>query len=133
MKIGLSGGGTFDRMVEQVQEAEAEGFDSMWYPGAATADPLTFIATAARATERIELGTSILPTYPRHPTAMAPEAAGVQAAIGDAPSRFTLGIGVSHRPAVEDALGIPYDKPGQNMREYLTVLRGLLHEGKVGF
>jgi F420-dependent oxidoreductase-like protein len=133
MKIGLSGGGTFDRMVEQVKEAEAEGFHAMWYPGAATADPLTFIATAARATERIELGTSILPTYPRHPTAMASEAAGVQAAIGETPGRFTLGIGVSHRPAVEDALGIPYDRPGKNMREYLTVLRGLLHEGKVGF
>jgi F420-dependent oxidoreductase-like protein len=133
MKIGLSGGGTFDRMVEQVQEAEAEGFHSMWYPGAATMDPLLLIATAARATSRIELGTSILPTYPRHPTAMAAEAAAVQGAIGDTPGRFTLGIGVSHRPAVEDALGIPYDRPGKNMHEYLSVLRPLLHEGKVGF
>ena len=33
MKIGLSAGGTFDRMVEQVQEAEADGFDTMWFAG----------------------------------------------------------------------------------------------------
>ena len=135
MKIGLSAGGSFDRMVEQVQEAEAEGFDSMWFAGGIGMDPLTVIAAAGRASERIELGTSIVPTYPRHPTAMAQQAAAVQAAIGGdaAAGRFTLGIGVSHRPPVEDMLGIPYDRPGKNMREYLSVLRPLLHEGKVAF
>jgi F420-dependent oxidoreductase-like protein len=132
MKIGLSAGGTLDRMVAQVQEAEGEGFHSMWFAGGVGVDPLTVIAIAGRATERIELGTSIIPTYPRHPLAMAQQAAGVQQAIG-ADGRFTLGIGVSHRPAVEDMLGIPYDRPGKNMREYLSVLRPLLHEGKVAF
>lgn len=134
MKIGLSAGGTLDRMVSQVQEAEADGFDSMWFAGGVGVDPLTVIALAGRETERIELGTSIIPTYPRHPVAMAQQAAGVQQAIGaDAAGRFTLGIGVSHQPAVEGMLGIPYDRPGKNMREYLSVLRPLLHEGKVAF
>src|SRR4051812_47601643 len=134
MKIGLSGGGTFDRMVEQVQEAEAEGFHAVWFAGASGMDPMTVIASAGRATSRIELGTSIVPTYPRHPTAMAAQAAAVVAAIGgDAPGRFTLGIGVSHRPSVEDSLGIPYDRPGKNMHEYLTVLQGLLRDGRIGF
>ena len=134
MKIGLSAGGTFDRMVEQVQEAEADGFDTMWFAGGIGMDPLTVIAAAGRATQRIELGTSIVPTYPRHPTAMAQQAVAVQSAIGsDAGNRFTLGIGVSHKPAVEDMLGMSYDRPGKNMREYLSVLRPLLHEGKVAF
>src|SRR5688500_15029337 len=140
MKIGLSAGGSFDRMVEQVQEAEADGFDTMWFAGGIGMDPLTVIAAAGRATDRIELGTSIVPTYPRHPTAMAQQAVAVQSAMGPAraqdgtPSnRFTLGIGVSHKPAVEDMPGIPYDRPGKNMREYLSVLRPLLHEGKVAF
>jgi F420-dependent oxidoreductase-like protein len=136
MKIGLSAGGTFERMVGQVQEAEADGFATMWFAGGVGMDPLTVIAAAGRATERIELGTSIVPTYPRHPTAMAQQTVAVQAAIarGDGGTdRFTLGIGVSHQPAVENALGIPYDRPGKNMREYLSVLRPLLHEGKVGF
>ena len=132
MKIGLSAGGSLDRMIGQVQEAEADGFDSVWFAGGVSADPLTVIALAGRATERIELGTSIIPTYPRHPLAMAQQAAGVQQAIGGV-GRFTLGIGVSHRPAVEDLLGIPYDRPGKNMREYLSVLRPLLHEGRVAY
>ena len=133
MKIGLSAGGTFDRMVEQVQEAEADGFDTMWFAGGIGMDPLTVIAAAGRATDRIELGTSIVPTYPRHPTAMAQQAVAVQSAIGGGSNRFTLGIGVSHQPAVEGMLGVPYDRPGKNMREYLSVLRPLLHEGKVAF
>lgn len=132
MKIGLSAGGTFERMVAQVQEAEADGFDAMWFAGGVGGDPLTVIAVAGRATERIELGTSVVPTYPRHPVAMAQEASSVAQAIG-ADGRFTLGIGVSHRPPVEDMLGIPYDRPGKNMREYLSVLRPLLHEGSVSF
>lgn len=132
MKIGLSAGGSLDRMIGQVQEAEADGFDSVWFAGGVSADPLTVIALAGRATERIELGTSIIPTYPRHPLAMAQQAAGVQQAIGGV-GRFTLGIGVSHRPAVEDLLGIPYDRPGKNIREYLSVLRPLLHEGRVAY
>jgi F420-dependent oxidoreductase-like protein len=133
MKIGLSGGGTFDRMIGQVQEAEADGFHSIWFPGGVGGDPLTVIAIAGRATKRIELGTSIIPTYPRHPTAMAGQAAAVAMAIGGDTGRFTLGIGVSHQPAVETMLGIPYDKPGKNMREYLSILRPLLHEGRVAF
>ena len=134
MKIGLSAGGTFDRMVEQVQEAEAEGFDTMWFAGGVGMDPLTVIAAAGRASERIELGTSIVPTYPRHPTAMAQQTAAVQQSIGKgAPTtRFTLGIGVSHQPVVE-SWGFSYDQPGKHLREYLSVLRPLLHEGKVGF
>jgi F420-dependent oxidoreductase-like protein len=121
-------------MVDQVKEAEAEGFDAMWFAGGIGGDPLTVIAVAGRATERIELGTSVVPTYPRHPVAMAQEASSVAAAIGaEGAGRFTLGIGVSHRPPVEDMLGIPYDRPGTNMREYLSVLRPLLHEGSVSF
>jgi F420-dependent oxidoreductase-like protein len=131
MKIGLSAGGSFDRMIGQVQEAEADGFDTVWFAGGIGMDPLTVIAAAGRATERIELGTSIVPTYPRHPLGLAQQTAAVQAAIGG--SRFSLGIGVSHKPAVEGTLGMPYDRPGKNMREYLSVLRPLLHEGKVGF
>ena len=132
MRIGLSAGGTLDRMIGQVQEAEADGFDTVWFAGGVGVDPLTVIALAGRATKRIELGTSIIPTYPRHPVAMAQQAAGVHQAIG-AEGRFTLGIGVSHRPPVEDMLGLAYDRPGKNMREYLSVLRPLLHDGKVAF
>jgi alkanesulfonate monooxygenase SsuD/methylene tetrahydromethanopterin reductase-like flavin-dependent oxidoreductase (luciferase family) len=58
MRIGLSGGGaSVERMVEQAQEAEADGFSSLWYASAVSGDPLVAMAIVGRATSRIELGT----------------------------------------------------------------------------
>ena len=130
MRIGLSGGGaTVDRMVEQVVEAESEGFTSMWFAGAIGTDPLIVLPLAGRATSRIELGTSIVQTYPRHPVLMAQQASAVGLAIGD--GRFTLGVGVSHRPAIEGTYGLSYTSNANHLREYLTVLGALLTDGKV--
>ena len=44
-----------------------------------------------------------------------------------------LGIGTSHRPTIEGAYGIPMGKPLAHLREYLTILRSLLWEGKAEF
>ncbi|HEX7166334.1 MAG TPA: TIGR03564 family F420-dependent LLM class oxidoreductase [Acidimicrobiales bacterium] len=132
MQIGLSGGAaSIDRMVDQVVEAEAEGFTSMWFAGAIGTDPLLVLPLAGRATKTIELGTSIVQTYPRHPVLMAQQAAAVGLAIGA--GRFTLGVGVSHRPAIEGVYGLSYDENAQHLREYLSVLGPLLDEGKVSF
>jgi F420-dependent oxidoreductase-like protein len=85
---------------------------------------------AGPRTSRIELGTSVVPTYPRHPYVMAQQAMTVQAATH---GRFTLGIGLSHAPVIEGMWGMSYDKPARHMREYLSVLRPLIDEGRVGF
>ena len=83
MRIGLSGGGaTIERVIEQAVEAEADGFSALWYSGAASADPLLPIAFAGRATTSIELGTSVVQTYPVHPLQMAQRALAVADAIG---------------------------------------------------
>lgn len=130
MKIGLSGGGaSVDRMVDQLVEAEEDGFTSMWYAGAMGADPLVLIPVLGRATSRIEMGTSIVQTYPRHPVLMAQQAAAVALATGA--DRFTLGIGVSHRPAIEGTYGLDYDANAEHLREYLEVVGPLLADGKV--
>jgi F420-dependent oxidoreductase-like protein len=130
MKIGLSGGGaSVDRMVDQLVEAEEEGFTSMWYAGAMGADPLVLIPVLGRATSRIEMGTSIVQTYPRHPVLMAQQAAAVALATGA--DRFTLGVGVSHRPAIEGTYGLDYDANAEHLREYLQVVGPLLADGKV--
>jgi alkanesulfonate monooxygenase SsuD/methylene tetrahydromethanopterin reductase-like flavin-dependent oxidoreductase (luciferase family) len=71
-----------------------------------------------------------VPTYPRHPIALASQAL-VLAAL--APGRFRLGIGPSHRPTIEGMFGIPMQKPLDHLREYLTILRGLLWEGSTDF
>jgi len=132
IKIGLSGGGaSVDRMVDQVVEAEEDGFTTMWYAGAMGTDPLVLIPVLGRATSRIEMGTSIVQTYPRHPVLMAQQASAVALATGA--DRFTLGVGVSHRPSIEGTYGYDYDANAAHLREYLEVLGPLLADGKVSY
>jgi F420-dependent oxidoreductase-like protein len=125
MRIGLTGGGsTVDKVVEQAKQAEADGFTSLWYASVVTGDPLVAMAIAGRETERIELGTAILQTYPCHPLLQANRVASVV----DAMRRpgFTLGIGPSHEPLIRGVFGLSYDHPGRSTEEYVRILAALL-------
>ncbi len=135
MRIGLLDGGqrerrpaTLDEHVERARLAEDVGLASVWFSNIYGHDAMTVAALAARATTRIELGTAITPTYPRHPHAMAQQAASTAAA---ARGRFTLGIGPSHRVVVEDMWGLSYERAYAHTREYLSVLVPLLSTGKI--
>jgi len=131
MRIGLSGGGaTVDRMVDQAARAEEDGFTSLWYAGAIGGDPLAAMAVAGRATTTLELGTSVVQTYPCHPVLQAQRSAAVANAIGRG---FTLGIGPSHRPVIENVYGMSYDHVGRHTEEYLTILSTLLAGEGVDF
>src|SRR3954463_3542484 len=132
MRIGLTGGGaTVDKVVDQARQAETDGFPSLWYASVVTGDPLVAIALAGRETSRIELGTAVLQTYPCHPLLQANRAASVVDAMGR--PGFTLGIGPSHRPLVEDVYGYGYEHPGRNTEEYVQILTGLLQGRAVDF
>jgi len=132
VRIGLSGGGaSIDRMVEQARTAEADGFSSLWYAGAVSGDPLAAMAIVGRATGAIELGTSVLQTYPTHPLAMANRAAGAAAAIGR--PGFTLGLGPSHAPVIEGVYGYSYDRPGTHTEEYARIVCAALRGETVDF
>ena len=135
MRIGLFVGALelmrdVSERLQRISEAEADGFDSYWLPQHFGADMLTVIAMAGMQTNRIELGTAVIPTYPRHPVALAQQALTAQVAAG---GRLTLGIGVSHRSTIEGWLGLPYAHPARHMEEYLSVLRPLLRESSVDF
>ena len=135
MRIGLFVGAmelmrNVAERLQRISEAEADGFDSYWLPQQFGADMLTVIAMAGMQTHRIELGTAVVPTYPRHPVAMAQQALTAQVAAG---GRLTLGIGVSHRSTIEDWLGLSYAHPARHMEEYMSVLRPLLNESGVDF
>jgi F420-dependent oxidoreductase-like protein len=86
-------------------------------------DALTALAVVGSQVPRIELGTAVVPTFPRHPHAIAQQAHTVAAAAGG--DRFTLGIGLSHKIVIEDMFGLSYDKPVRHLREYLKVLMPL--------
>ncbi len=117
-------------LVDRAIAAERAGFASCWLPQVNTIDALMVLALAGAATRTIELGTAVVPTYPRHPTALAAQALTVQDATGN---RLALGIGLSHRFMIEDSLGLDYSKPIPHMRDYLNVLTGLLRGEQVSY
>ena len=85
-------------LTERAVAAEQAGFASAWLPQVATVDALMALALAGHATSRIELGTAVVPTYPRHPTVMAAQALTVQDASNN---RLALGIGANHSELVQ--------------------------------
>lgn len=131
MRIGIFGGtindGTVDDVVDEARRAEAEGFDSYWAPQIFGHDALTALAVVAREVPRIELGTSVVPTYPRHPMMLGQQALTVNAV---AEGRLCLGVGLSHQIVVESMMGLSFDKPVRHLREYLSVL-GPISRGEV--
>ena len=86
-------------------------------------DAFTAMTLMGQATERIELGTAVMPIQTRHPIAMAQEVLSVQAVCE---GRFTLGLGTSHDWVIEDQLGLQYERPAHLMRNYLEVLNAAL-------
>lgn len=118
-------------IVEQAKAAEAEGFPAAWTVHFTRGiDSLSTLSVAGTVTSSIELGVGIVPTYPRHPMVMAQEAACVQTFCG---GRFTLGVGVSHKPVIENLLGLRYASPANHMREYLSILGPMLRNESVTF
>jgi F420-dependent oxidoreductase-like protein len=131
VRIGIFGGATtVDAAVEAAKQAAADGFASYWLPQIFSIDALTALAVVGREVPGIELGTAVVPTYPRYPMALAAQALTVQSATG---GRLVLGIGLSHQIVVEGMWGFSFEHPLRHMREYLTILRGGIHGETVQF
>ena len=134
MRIGIFSGstndGTIDQLVEEARSAEADGFAGFWTSQIFGHDALTVLAIVGREVPRIELGTGVVPTFPRHPMMLAQQALTVNAA---ASGRLALGIGLSHKVVIENMLGMSYAKPVRHLREYLSVLMPLVEGNPVGF
>jgi len=131
MKIGTgTDATTIDGLIDQVRAAREHGMANVWASHIFGFDAMTALAIAGREVPDIEFGTSVVPVYTRHPTAMAQQALTTAAATGN---RFVLGIGLSHQFVVENMWGISFDKPVRYMREYVTIVRDLLHTGTAKF
>lgn len=128
--MGAGGPETLDGLVAQAQAAEAAGFSSVWLANIFGLDAIGALAVVGRETSGIELGTAVVPTYPRHPVTMAQQALTTQAASG---GRFVLGLGLSHQIVIETLLGLSYSRRASHMREYLEVIEPLLRGEPVAF
>ncbi len=127
--------GTIDQVIGEARQAADDGMHSFWVSQIFGHDALTVLAVVGREVEGIELGTAVVPTYPRHPMMMAQQALSTQAATArnGGPGRLALGIGLSHQVVVEMMWGMSFDKPVRHLREYLSVLMPLLEGQPVGF
>lgn len=118
--------------IARIREAEHAGVQQAWMAmgGAGFADILTVLAVAATQTERIRLGTAIVPGYPRHPLVMAQQALAVHDL---APGRLRLGVGSGNRVFLESRYGLSQIAPLRYLEEYLEVLRGVLWKGSIDY
>lgn len=153
MRIGLNvdGGTRFDDLLAKVRLAQDLGYATAWLPqspggGPRTRssrstrhqvfgyDPLTAHAICAQVCAqhpgKLELGTNILATFPRHPMVLAEQVLTVAAVHSGS---LAIGLGVSHRHAVEDQWGYAYARTALHMREYLQVLREIMATGVASF
>ena len=120
----------FDESIAQVASLRDAGIQTAWSSQIFGYDALTALAAIGREVSGIDLGTAVVPTYPRHPVMLAGQALTVQAASG---GRLTLGIGLSHQVVIENVFGQPFEKPARHMREYLSILIPLLEGEQVSF
>ena len=125
MAVGsfVSVGRSLDTAIERVKLAEQVGYESVYVTHIAGHDALTILAAYACHTERVLLGTGVVPIYTRTPAAMAQTAASLNAISG---GRLVLGLGVSHRPVVEGWHGQTIDKPVAEIKEYVGKVRAIL-------
>ncbi|MGA8249535.1 MAG: LLM class flavin-dependent oxidoreductase, partial [Mycobacterium sp.] len=128
MRVGVMVGSDKERsradrlagLVADGAAAESAGFSAFWMPQVpGYLDAMTAVTLIGQATERIEIGTAVVPIQTRHPMIMAQQALTTQVACA---GRFTLGIGPSHHWIVDGQLGLSYDRPAHLMGDYLDVL-----------
>jgi F420-dependent oxidoreductase-like protein len=123
-------GTIIDDLVDTAAEARRCGLASIWLAQAFEFDALTALAAIGRSVADIELGTAVVPTYPRHPLALAAQALTVQAACTN---RLALGIGPSHRGPIEEMYGYSFDGVARHVAEYLEILLPALASAPVDY
>lgn len=135
MRFGMSlpdpgGANAIDTLRDSVRRAADDGFSSAWLANIFGLDALTALAVAGSGIAGIEVGTAVVPTYPRHPAALAQQALTAALALD---GRLTLGIGLSHKMVIEDMYGYSFDAPAVHMAEYLSILLPLLQGQPAAF
>jgi alkanesulfonate monooxygenase SsuD/methylene tetrahydromethanopterin reductase-like flavin-dependent oxidoreductase (luciferase family) len=125
MAVGcfVSSGRSLDAAVKRVRLAEQLGYEACYVTHIAGRESLTLLTIYASATERIRIGTGVVPIYTRTPATMAQTAATINEFSH---GRLTLGLGVSHRPVVEGWHGQSIESPAKEMREYVDIVRAIL-------
>src|SRR5215510_8392459 len=116
------------QQVAYIQQAEASGYEGIWVPEVMGTDAFTILAAASQVTQRLRLGTGIVPIYTRTPTTLAMTIATLDALSG---GRAVLGLGVSSEIIIGAWHGLLFPKPLGAMREAVDIIRRLLRNERV--
>jgi F420-dependent oxidoreductase-like protein len=119
----ISAGRSLDTALERVELAERLGYESVYVTHIAGRDSVTLLTAYASRSERVRLGSGIMPIYSRTPVTTAQSFATLDELSG---GRAVVGLGVSHRPTVEGWYGQEIGKPVAEMREYVGIVRAIL-------
>src|SRR5262249_2248035 len=106
------------------KKIEKLGWPTLWIPEAVGREPFAHAAYLLANTQRLTIATGIANIWARDAITMAAATNTVAEASG---GRFLLGIGVSHKPIVNNLRGHNYDKPYSFMKEYLPKMKGALY------
>ncbi|MFF2940506.1 TIGR03564 family F420-dependent LLM class oxidoreductase [Streptomyces niveus] len=119
-----------DATVRLAGEAAAAGLRSAWFGQTFGADSPQLAAIVGREVPGLQVGTSAIPVFGRHPLTVASQALTAQAATH---GRYHLGVALGARFLVEGGYGVPFERPVARLREFLTVLRQLTETGAADF
>ncbi|MFD3945351.1 TIGR03564 family F420-dependent LLM class oxidoreductase [Streptomyces sp. NPDC058579] len=119
-----------DSTVQLAREAHDAGLRSAWFGQTFSYDSPLLAAIVGREVPGLQVGTSAIPIFGRHPLLVSSQAQTAQAATG---GRYHLGLALGTRHLTEDGFGIPYERPIALLREFLTALRQLVETGAADF
>ena len=148
-------GASAEGILEVARAAEGLGFDALWmfdhlftptgleskYPYTADGrypmsaddpffDPLALFGVLGAATDRIKLGTGVLIAAYRNPIVLGKLLATVE---NFAPGRILLGVGAGWMQEEFDAVGVPFERRGARLVEYISALRAIWSGSPVAF
>ncbi|MCL4865622.1 MAG: TIGR03564 family F420-dependent LLM class oxidoreductase [Gemmatimonadales bacterium] len=135
MRIGSSAGdgvgrGAPDVIRQDLVEAAEDGHSTFVLPNIFGVDALTMLVALAPQVPGPKLAVGVVPAPPRHPLALAQQAMTANLVMG---GRLVLGVGLSHQMVIEGMFGLPFTRPAEWFREYLTILTSVIRTGSVSF
>lgn len=119
-----------NQTIEMAKWAEAEGYDDLWFADSSGVDALTTAAAVALNTERVRIGTAIIPVFSRTPAVLA-STAHVLHQLSN--GRFILGLGSSSQTMMENWHGQTFEKPLSRVKETTQLIKTMLTGEKTDF
>ncbi|MFJ9351133.1 LLM class F420-dependent oxidoreductase [Streptomyces sp. NPDC101237] len=119
-----------DATVRLAEETAESGLASAWFGQTFGADSPQLAAIVGREVPGLQVGTSAIPVFGRHPLLVSSQALTAQAATH---GRYHLGLALGTRLLTETGFGLPFERPVARLREFLTALRQLTETGTADF